>query len=538
MTAQPTWRLKTRRKVRSLPPVRVISVVRQVVAHPSNEGARWTAVQRSIAWQWRSRTRADPLDLVVYGGLTLRAYPRSNSASNVIYFTPYFDPDEMDFLGRVLKSGDAFVDCGANIGTYSLLAASIVGPSGSVMSYEPSARSAERLRENVAINGLNKVIHVRQAAVGAERGIARITSGSDVSNSIVSATEFGRVTEEIEVVPLDEAELPFTPSIVKIDVEGYEMEALRGMSSLLEGERRPVLLIEFTPHLLRKASTSATELASHLADLDYVLHSYSKQKGKLAIVDLRTIEHRQANYLTVPEERIGTLEGQLQDRMPKPGAGSESLPGAHSPRGYDLVKRAIDVTVSAVGLVVSAPVQLVTAGVVLVSHGSPVLFRQLRPGKDGVVFEMVKFRTMRHPDATHVTDADRLTAVGRFLRSTSLDELPTLWNVLKGEMSLVGPRPLLVEYLPRYSADQARRHEVRPGVTGLAQVSGRNGLSWEDKFALDVEYVDRRSLRLDMEILLRTVRSVLGQRGISGEGEATMSPFTGSQGRSQRDGVA
>ena len=205
---------------------------------------------------------------------------------------------------------------------------------------------------------------------------------------------------------------------------------------------------------------------------------------------------------------------------------------------YDVVKRGLDVTVSAVGLVLSTPVQLVTAGVVLAAHGRPVLFRQARPGKDGIPFELVKFRTMQHPDATHVTDADRLTPVGRFLRSTSLDELPTLWNVLKGDMSLVGPRPLLVEYLPRYSPEQRRRHEVRPGVTGLAQVSGRNGLSWEDKFALDVEYVDHRSLRLDLSILARTVRSVLRRQGISGEGEATMSVFLGAQAGRVDDDVA
>jgi lipopolysaccharide/colanic/teichoic acid biosynthesis glycosyltransferase len=207
-------------------------------------------------------------------------------------------------------------------------------------------------------------------------------------------------------------------------------------------------------------------------------------------------------------------------------------------RRYDVLKRGVDIAVSAVGLVISAPVQLVTAGVVLRAHGRPVLFRQPRPGRDGVVFELVKFRTMRHPDATHVTDADRLTSVGRFLRSTSLDELPTLWNVLKGDMSLIGPRPLLVEYLPRYSAEQARRHEVRPGVTGLAQVSGRNGVAWEDKFTLDVEYVDCRSLRLDLQILARTVRAVLRRQGISGDGEATMSVFMGSQSQHSRSDVA
>ncbi len=199
-----------------------------------------------------------------------------------------------------------------------------------------------------------------------------------------------------------------------------------------------------------------------------------------------------------------------------------------SRRRYDAAKRGLDITASAVGFVVTAPVQLVTAAAVLVAHGRPVLFRQPRPGRDGEVFELVKFRTMRLPDAAHVTDAERLTGLGRFLRSTSLDELPTLWNVLKGDMSLVGPRPLLVEYLPRYSPTQARRHEVRPGITGLAQVSGRNALSWEEKFELDVEYVDHRGPRLDLVILWRTARSVLGRHGISEEGQATMTPFLGS----------
>ncbi|WP_280513525.1 sugar transferase [Intrasporangium calvum] len=199
-------------------------------------------------------------------------------------------------------------------------------------------------------------------------------------------------------------------------------------------------------------------------------------------------------------------------------------------RRYDAVKRGMDVVVSAVGLVVTAPVQLVVAAVVRVALGSPVLFRQQRPGKDGVIFELVKFRTMLHPDTDHQTDAERLMPVGRILRSTSLDELPTLWNVLRGDMSLVGPRPLLVEYLPLYSAEQARRHEVRPGVTGLAQASGRNSLGWEDKFALDVQYVDRRGLGLDLHILRRTLAAVLSRRGISGEGQATMSVFLGSHG--------
>lgn len=197
-------------------------------------------------------------------------------------------------------------------------------------------------------------------------------------------------------------------------------------------------------------------------------------------------------------------------------------------RRYDRFKRGIDVVVSAVGLVVSAPVQAVTAAVVWKAHGSPVLFRQERPGKDGRPFELVKFRTMLTPSPTHQTDAERLTRVGQILRSTSLDELPTLWNVLKGDMSLVGPRPLLMKYLPLYTARQTRRHEVRPGITGLAQARGRNSLSWEDKFELDVEYVDRRSLRLDAQIIMETVRSVLRRDGVSAEGHVTMSEFMGA----------
>ena len=197
-------------------------------------------------------------------------------------------------------------------------------------------------------------------------------------------------------------------------------------------------------------------------------------------------------------------------------------------RRYDTVKRGVDVLAAALGLAVTAPVQLATAGLVLATMSSPVLFRQPRPGKDGEVFELVKFRTMRHPDATRTSDADRLTAVGRFLRATSLDELPTLLNVLKGEMSLVGPRPLLVEYLDRYTPEQARRHEVRPGVTGLAQVSGRNGLSWEQKFALDVRYVDTRSFAGDVAILAKTLLQVVRRAGVSAPGHATMAEFVGS----------
>ncbi|MGY2083167.1 sugar transferase [Blastococcus sp. SYSU DS0539] len=197
---------------------------------------------------------------------------------------------------------------------------------------------------------------------------------------------------------------------------------------------------------------------------------------------------------------------------------------------YLRAKRAVDVLVAGAGLLVTAPVMAAVAVAVRRDLGSPVLFRQVRPGLDGRPFELVKFRTMRTlGDSDGVdTDAERLTPFGRRLRSTSLDELPTLWNVLRGDMSLVGPRPLLMEYLDRYTPEQFRRHEVRPGVTGLAQVRGRNALTWEEKFAADVEYVDHLSPALDARILLATLVTVLRRQGISAPGMATMALFTGS----------
>lgn len=197
---------------------------------------------------------------------------------------------------------------------------------------------------------------------------------------------------------------------------------------------------------------------------------------------------------------------------------------------YDSVKRSVDLAVGGLGLVLTLPAQALIAVLVRRKMGSPVLFRQLRPGKDGRIFELVKFRTMLTPDPARglVTDEQRMTPFGQFLRSTSLDELPALWNVVRGDMSLVGPRPLLVQYLDRYSPQQARRHEVRPGVTGLAQVSGRNAITWDEKLAKDVEYVDTRGLLLDAQIIWQTVGQVFRRHGISAEGEATMSEFQGS----------
>ena len=194
------------------------------------------------------------------------------------------------------------------------------------------------------------------------------------------------------------------------------------------------------------------------------------------------------------------------------------------------MKRLFDFAFALLGLIALAFPLLILIVLVQRKLGSPVFFHQVRPGLNGKPFEMIKFRTMtdeRGTDGQLLPDSVRLTSFGRFLRATSLDELPELWNVLKGDMSLVGPRPLLMEYLPLYSKEQARRHEVRPGVTGWAQVNGRNAISWEEKFELDVWYVDHQSLWLDVKILWLTVKKVLVRDGISAAGEATMSKFKG-----------
>jgi len=193
-------------------------------------------------------------------------------------------------------------------------------------------------------------------------------------------------------------------------------------------------------------------------------------------------------------------------------------------------KRAMDITVAAAASVVGAPILLIIAGLVRLDSGPPIIFRQARPGKDGRIFQLCKFRTMidaADAQGRPLPDAQRLTPLGRWLRNSSLDELPTFWNVLKGDMSLVGPRPLLPQYLPLYTPEQARRHEVRPGITGWAQVNGRNAISWEEKFAHDVWYVENQSVRLDLKILALTLKKVFAREGISHQGHVTMEEFRG-----------
>jgi len=196
-----------------------------------------------------------------------------------------------------------------------------------------------------------------------------------------------------------------------------------------------------------------------------------------------------------------------------------------------MFKRLFDIITSALGLIILSPVIFLISHKIAKNLGKPVLFKQQRPGLNGITFEMIKFRSMRDAideQGNPLPDSERLTPFGKKLRSTSLDELPSLWSVLKGDMSLVGSRPLLVEYLPLYSAEQARRHNVKPGITGWAQINGRNAISWQQKFEFDVWYVDNQSFWLDIKILFLTVKKVFMKTDINAEGEATMTKFTGN----------
>lgn len=197
-----------------------------------------------------------------------------------------------------------------------------------------------------------------------------------------------------------------------------------------------------------------------------------------------------------------------------------------------MLKRLLDIIIASVALILLSPLYAIVAYKVKKNLGSPVLFRQVRPGLYGKPFEMIKFRTMKDAvdeQGNPLPDSERLTPFGQMLRSTSLDEMPELWNVIKGDMSIVGPRPLLMEYLPLYSPEQAKRHNVRPGMTGHAQVNGRNAIDWEEKFKLDTWYVENQSIWLDFKIMFKTVHKVLAKDDINAEGEATMTRFTGSQ---------
>jgi lipopolysaccharide/colanic/teichoic acid biosynthesis glycosyltransferase len=197
-----------------------------------------------------------------------------------------------------------------------------------------------------------------------------------------------------------------------------------------------------------------------------------------------------------------------------------------------MIKRVFDILLSAIMLIFLAPVIIIVAVIVAFNLGQPTLFRQARPGLKGKVFNIIKFRSMRDAvdnNGALLSDEQRLTPFGKKLRNSSLDELPGLWSVLKGDMSLVGPRPLLTEYLPLYSPEQARRHDVKPGITGWAQINGRNNINWQEKFALDVWYVDNQNLWLDIKILFLTIKKVCKQADINAKGEATMSKFTGNK---------
>jgi FkbM family methyltransferase len=275
--------LRARRIGRRIPLVRAVRILVQVAGHPSNRQGRLAAIRRAVSWQVRSRLRADRVEIPAYGDTVLLCYPRSNSASNVIYFTPYYDYNEMHFLERYLRAGDVVVDAGANIGTYSLLAATRVGPSGQVIAFEPAPVAFERLRENAARNRLNQV-ETHGVAVGARVDRAAMRISSDVSNTLVTVPGLAGETAGVEIVRLDDVVGGRRPALIKLDVEGYEFEALQGAVGLLTLDPPPVLLIEFTEHLLRAAGTSPQAFRAWLRDRRYELFDYDAQANELRSV--------------------------------------------------------------------------------------------------------------------------------------------------------------------------------------------------------------------------------------------------------------
>lgn len=291
------------------------------------------------------------------------------------------------------------------------------------------------------------------------------------------------------------------------------------------------------------------ELAAHLFAAAIVAQAEGDDARRLVLQPRAPAEHRQAEHHrprghAIVDEAIDAEaereHGLGDDPAVAAGAEDENGRGRHASQYMEgvtrdqqlRIKRLFDVVASAAGLALTGPAMAAAAAAVRVTMGAPVFFRQERPGLHGRPFHIYKFRTMtdeRGPDGQLLPDEQRLTAVGRFIRSTSLDELPQLLNVLKGEMSIVGPRPLLMRYLPRYNARQAKRHEMKPGITGLTAVRGRNALSWAEKFEFDVQYVERWSLALDARILGETVFKVLRRRGVTSAGHATMPEFMGNE---------
>lgn len=303
--------LRARRFGRRIPLVRATRILVRIAGHPSNRQRRLTAMWRAVNWQVRSRLSADPVEIPAYGDTVLLCYPRSNSASNVIYFTPYYDYDEMHFLDRYLRAGDVVVDAGANIGTYSLLAASRVGPSGRVIAFEPAPVAFERLRENVARNALEQV-ETHGAAVGARTDRAAMRISSDVSNTLVTVPGLVGVTTGVDIVRLDDVVSERRPALIKLDVEGFEFEALQGAVGLLAVDPAPVLLIEFIDHLLRAAGTSPQVLRTWLRDRRYELYDYDARTNALRAVG----PSPSGNHLAIRDDGRGHAMARLSTTMP------------------------------------------------------------------------------------------------------------------------------------------------------------------------------------------------------------------------------